>query len=112
VRKERFFFVRIDDCLGGLGKKGGSRGGEGEVSQAELQNLSYSGIRMKAFYSDEEPYGIVINGVERAYLVCGESASITFNFGPWPSLRVTSWRFSIAKAADDALSYLTYATPV
>lgn len=36
---------------------------------------------------------------------------MTLSRGPCPSLRVTSWRFSIANAADEARSYFTYATP-
>lgn len=48
----------------------------------------------------------------RTNLVLGDSASMTFSLGPCPSFRVTSCRFSIARAAADALSYFTYATPV
>lgn len=41
------------------------------------------------------------------HLVCGESASSTLSLGPWPSFRVTSCRFSIASAAEEARSNLT-----
>ena len=45
------------------------------------------------------------------HLVWGESARMTLSLGPWPSLRVTSCKFSIASAAEEARSYFTYATP-
>lgn len=41
------------------------------------------------------------------HLVCGESASSTLSRGPCPSFSVTSCRFSIARAAEEARSYLT-----
>lgn len=41
------------------------------------------------------------------HLVCGESASSTLSLGPWPLFRVTSCRFSIASAAEEARSNLT-----
>lgn len=42
-----------------------------------------------------------------SHLVCGESARSTLSRGPWPSFSVTSCRFSMARAAEDARSYFT-----
>lgn len=44
------------------------------------------------------------------HLAFGTSASRTFSIGPRPSLSTASCMLSIAAAADEALSYLTYAT--
>ena len=44
------------------------------------------------------------------HLAFGASASSTFSIGPRPSLSTASCMLSIAAAADEALSYLTYAT--
>lgn len=45
------------------------------------------------------------------HLMWGDSARMTLSRGPLPSFRVTSCRFSMARAAEEARSYLTYATP-
>lgn len=53
------------------------------------------------------PGAMALGRPHPAHLVCGESASSTLRRGPCPSFSVTSCRFSMARAAEEALSYLT-----